>query len=399
MDRVDSAVSRNRLLVGRTSLTHQREVIERLLPERRLQIILGARGVGKSTLVRQFARRHLPPAATAYLSLEDLVFDENTLFDVVAYLYDKGIRYILLDEVHRYREWSRELKLLYDSYEDLRVVVTGSSVAALTRGDFDLSRRAVRFRMPGLSWREYELLVHGHRLPRVGLADVVERPGELTAEVLSTVRAPVARYANYLRTGYFPFCLEEDVEEFYLQRVRSAAMLAIDQDVVLSAGIRAETAHKLKRLLGLVASSVPYTPNLSTVAQQLATDRGSVYQLLSLLEQSLLVRRLWAPGATPKTLAKPEKLYLQNTNLAAALGPVDKGTLRETAFAMNVSERYDVRASQRGDFAVEGYEFEVGGARKKRQQLKGSPNGFRVVDDVEAGGGDRLPLYLFGLLD
>lgn len=397
-EQVQEIVRRNRTIIARTKTDYLRDVVHQLNSTRRLQLILGARGVGKSTAVRQFAKSTLDHSITAYLSLEDLVFDRMSLVEVATLLHDIGIRHLLLDEVHRYKNWSRELKLVYDGLPELKLIVTGSSVAALSRGDSDLSRRATRFLMPGLSWREYLSMLHKIDLPIVSLGDILKNSSEIESEVLSKVESPVRAFKQYLFRGYFPFSFEEEIDSFYLQAVRSSAMVAIDQDVVHTAGIQVESTHKLKRLLALLSEGVPFTPNLSTIAQQIGADRKTVYLLLELLERSLLITRLWSEGQSPKTLAKPEKIYLQNTNLSYALGNPDLGNLRETAFLMCTSVKHEVAAGNFGDFAIEDSHFEVGGSGKKRKQIADAPNGYRVVDDTEVGGGDRIPLYLFGLL-
>ena len=398
LPQVVDLVARNRAIIDEVELRHRRSVVAQLHEGRRLQVILGARGVGKSTALRQFAKLSLPPSQTALLSLDDLIFSADTLVDLGTALHDAGYRFLLLDEVHRYANWSREVKILYDRFPTYRITVTGSSITSLNRGDGDLSRRAARFTLRGMSWREWVAFAEGSTLPHPTLAELLTDAGDYVAEVRRQVASPVASYKAYLRDGYFPYRVEEPESAVYLQRVRAAAHLAIDLDIATTAELRPETTHKLKRLLSLIAGGSPYTPNMSTIAQQIGTERRQVYRLVEFMEEAHLVRRLWAAGQTPKTLAKPEKLYLENTNLSYALGNADVGNLRETAFLAAVSESHEVTASRHGDFRIGDTDFEVGGPSKTRKQLARAPKGYRVIDDVEVAGGDRVPLYLFGLL-
>lgn len=392
-------LARNRALIASTPLAHQRALVEQLRPERRLQIVLGARGVGKTTVLLQYARLHLPAATTAYLSLDDLLFSDRSLLDTVSELHDHGVRYVLLDEVHRYANWSREVKLAYDRFPALRQVVTGSSLSHLVAGEGDLSRRAVRFELRGLTWREWLSLSGQASLAPVTLDGLLADPMAAALAAREAVDSPVASFAEYLRRGYFPFTVEETVDAAYLQQVRAAAHLVIDLDLATVAALKPETTYKLKRLLALVAEGSPYVPNVTTIAQQISAERRQAYKLLELAERAHLIRRLWAAGATPKTLTKPEKLYLDNTNLSFALGNADLGNLRETAFLQSVTAaKVDVRASRYGDFEVDGTHFEVGGPRKGRKQIAAAEHGFVVADGVELPAAGRIPLYLFGML-
>lgn len=344
----------------------------------------------------QYGASRLLPAKTVYLPLDDPYFTGTSLLDAVHLLRDRGIRNFLLDEVHRYPNWSRDLKVAYDRYPDVRLVATGSSVSDLTRGDADLSRRAIVHTLNGLSWREYLRLTGAADLQSVDLKSIVTDAADVVALVTAAVESPVASFGEYLRVGYFPFFLEDDVG--YLPRVRQAALVAIDLDLANAADVTAETVRKLKRLLSLIAAGVPYVPNLNTVAQQLGTSRKQIYRLLDLLEQAMLIRRLWSRGRSPKGLAKPEKIYLDNPNLAHALADADIGNLRETAFVAAVQPHHEIGSGKGVDFAVGAFSFEVGGPNKTRRQGGDIPDAYRVLDDTELAYGDVLPLYLFGLL-
>ena len=385
--------------IDRVDLTHTREIVGQLRPGLRLQILLGARGVGKTTALRQYARLHLAGERSAYLDLDDLYFAERRLLETVDQLYERGYRVLLLDEVHRYAGWSREIKTAYDRYEDLRIALTGSSMSALVQGDGDLSRRARWYELTGMSLREYARLVRGIDLPRVALQDLPMRAEELAGTVSEALRphatAPVPLLADYLVSGYYPFVLEDP--EGYLDRLRRACHTAIDIDIAPVGALTPESTHKLKRLLELLAGNVPYRPNVSHVERQLGADRKQVYRLLDLLERAALIRRLWAPGKSPTTLRKPEKIYLDNPNLAHALASVDVGNLRETAFLAMVTPVAEVSAGRTADFVIEGTDYEVGGRGKSRRQLP--DGGVRVVADVAAPfADDVVPLWIFGLL-
>jgi len=380
------------------SVDHVRELMTKLVPERRLQIILGPRGVGKSTLLLQYARLQLPLSRTAIFSLEDILFRRYDLVELAASLHAEGYRYLLLDEVHRYSDWSLAVKVIYDRYRDMRILVTGSSVSSLVAGDADLSRRAVKFAMRGMAWWEWCKLDQGVDLPRYSLEELLHDPGAAVAEVKRAISAPLPSFRRYLQRGYFPYTLEEPDDRVYLTQVRSAATTTIDVDVVSTAGITTETTRKLGHLLTLIASNVPFTPNMSTIARQIGTDRNQTYRLFDLLEKAALIKRLWAAGVTPKILAKPEKVYLDNPNLAFALTQPDIGNLRETSFITAVSEYHDVRAGKYGDFLIEGAEFEVGGPGKGKQQLTGADRGYRILDDIDTAVGNVIPLWLMGVL-
>jgi len=398
-DQLSHLLELGRRRIARVATKHQRDLVEELTPRLRLQIILGARGVGKTTALRQFAKLKLPDELVAYLDLDDLHFAEHRLIDTIDLLYESGYRHVMLDEAHRYAQWAREIKNAYDRYDDLHLLVTGSSMSSLVQGDADLSRRARWYTLHVLSFREYLKLSRGVSLPSASLVDIREYTNDIVEGTLARLReqslAPLPLFAEYLKQGAYPFVLEDAAA--YHDRLRRACHTTIDLDVAPAGSLTHESVHKLKRLLELLASSVPYRPNVSNIERQIAADRKQVYRLLDLLEKAALIRRLWTAGRSPTTLRKPEKIYLDNTNLAYAFGTVDVGNLRETAFLMMTAGQRDVVAGKTADFEIDGEEYEIGGRSKSRRQLPSG--GYRVIADVTSPyAEDVLPLWTFGLL-
>lgn len=365
----------------------------------RLIGIMGARGTGKTTLILQYAQLALPTAKSVYLSLDSLYFQQHTLVEVAEYFYKLGYRYFLLDEVHKYPQWSLEIKNLYDQYVDMQLVFTGSSVVELFRGQADISRRAVFYNLHGLSFREFLALDTGVTLPVVSLPTLLTQHTQISREMLATVTSPLAHLRRYLSLGYYPYYQENETK--YHHRLRNTVNLIVETDVPAVANISYASVVKLKSLLQLIAQSVPFKPNISWISEQVGVKRETVMHYLTLLERAGLLRLL--PTATKGVagMNKPAKIYLDNTNLMTALGTgtPEKGHLRETYFYSQVAPVHTIRYSGMADFEVAGqYLFEVGGKRKTRKQLGHHPAGYVVADDLESGLDKKIPLWLFGLL-
>lgn len=392
---MEELIRLSRDLVQRTPVAPVRFLAERINWSWRLIGIRGARGTGKTTLMLQ-RMRGLEKAV--YLSLDDLYFSRHSMRETVEVLRLRGYQRFFLDEVHKYPDWSREVKNLYDFYPDLMLVFTGSSIIELSKQDVDLSRRAVLYDLPGLSFREYLSLTGVHTAPAISLNDLVFTHENIGMELCRSFR-PLEHFGVYLREGYYPFFLEN--RDDYHQRLRQVVRLVLETDLAQAEGAKVQQVQKLARLLQFLAESTPFKPNILHLSRHIELDRATVLRYLSHLQNARLIGVLHVPGGGLSALQKPEKVYLENTSLAYTLPEQipDTGNLRETFFFNQVSFVAEVAAPDTADFLVANrYLFEVGGKGKKRGQLQGKPDSFLVLDDIETGVGVQIPLWLFGFL-
>jgi hypothetical protein len=361
----------------------------------RLILLLGYRGVGKTTLLLQ--RLQEIGDQGIYFSLDDLYFDSNRLVTVVEQCYALGFRTFFMDEVHRYQFWSKDLKQLYDDYDDIQVIATGSSILELSQGQADLSRRAIVYHLQGLTFREYLQFEKKLDIQALDLETILACHHEISAD-LSEQFSFEKDFKNYLKNGYFPFYLEN--KPLYSQKLMETINLVIDIDIAPFEELNYTTVRTMKKLLYVLSQSVPFTPNISKLSERLEAPRNTILRLLDLLHQAKLIKLLNAEHIKLSYLQKPEKIYFENTNFVHlfADGKANIGSIRETFFFNQLSQIHRVSASKFGDFMVdEKYTFEVGGPNKNFQQIKGIPNSYLAID-VENSVGNKIPLWLFGML-
>lgn len=354
--------------------------------------IVGPRGVGKTTLVLQHIKEQLPRDKSLYVQAEDFYFVSHRLTDLADEFAKLGGKYLFIDEIHKYQDWSRELKLIYDYHSELHIVFTGSSVLDITKGAFDLSRRAYVYEMQGLSYREYLQLFHGIVIPVCSFEQLLRHEMEIPAGFL-----PLQHFSDYLRHGYYPFGNDNDIQR-YIQQVVNATL---ETDIPQYAELSVATARKLKRLLGVIAQSAPFKPNMSQIGGQLEVSRNSIADLCVLLEKSGLIAQLRTSTQGIQGLGKVDKIYLDNPVLIYVLGEphVEIGTVRETFFFNQLRIVRHVASSAVSDFLVDDqFTFEVGERKKKQTQLQGVQNGYVVKDNIETGYGNVIPLWAFGML-
>ena len=368
--------------------------------DNRLIGILGARGTGKTTLLLQYAKNNYGIGdQVLYLSLDDIYFSENKLSDVAARFSEQGGKLLLLDEVHKYPEWAREIKNTYDFYADLKMVFTGSSISDMLRQNADLSRRSVQYYLPGLSFREFLLFTEGNHIPIVSVKDIVNKHVQIAGDISSQLK-PLQHFPNYLRYGYYPF-FKENVSSYHI-RLEQVVKMVIETDLQFVEGFITANTRKIYQLLYLLSVSVPFKPNISKLSEKIGITRNTLLQYLHYLEKAKLVNMLSAAGRSTSILQKPDKLYLENTNLQYALAPgsADKGTLRETFFLnQHLNAGNSITLPLAGDFLVnEQYVFETGGRGKTMEQVKDLPNAYIVADETEIGALKKIPLWLFGMM-
>lgn len=366
----------------------------------RLIVIKGARGVGKTTLLLQYIKEHLElNEKTLYASLDDIYFQANTLVDLAAEFHMNGGQFLFLDEVHKYPNWSMEIKNIYDTYSDLKVVFTSSSVLEIYKGDADLSRRAVTYELEGFSFREYVNLETGHEFQAVDLAAIIENHKELAGAITEKVKV-FPLFHKYIASGYYPFYREG--EDSYLTRLTNVVNLILETDIPSAFKTEYKTIYKLKKLLYIISTALPYQPNVTQLSKSIdTTSRTSTLQYLDYLEKAKLTANLKTGAKGKNILIKPDKVYLENTNLMYAIGDTEtnSGNIRETFFFNQLREKHRVSTSKFGDFLVDHtYTFEVGGKGKKTTQIQGVKDGYVVADNIEVGFGKKIPLWLFGFL-
>ena len=365
----------------------------------RLVGIKGPKGVGKTTMMLQYIKEHYTnPDDAMYVSLDNLWFKTYSLKELTDWFYAQGGRYLFLDEVHYYPHWQTAIKNLIDEYGDLHIVFTGSSMLQLEAGEGDLSRRLIDYHLPGLSFREYLHFEGIADFPVYSLEDILHRHVQISFEVKEKLGNIQPHFNAYLQHGYYPFF--KAVQSGYEIRLQHVVNQVLERDYPLIDDVTIATIEKTKKMLMVLAQSVPQMPTMSKLYGQLETDRNQGLKMLYALSRADLLKLLTDKAKNLKTLSRPEKIFLHNTNLMYALGSnIEIGTVRETFFLNQVSEVASVCYPAKGDFMVnDKYLFEVGGASKTFEQIKDVPNSFLAIDNTETGYKNRIPLWLFGFL-
>lgn len=353
--------------------------------------LVGPRGVGKSTMLLQYIKMQLDEKDTLYVSADHLYFTSHSLVDLADRFYKMGGKHLFIDEIHKYEGWSIEVKQIFDSYSDLQLIISGSSILDITKGMADLSRRVPIYEMQGLSFREYLHLFHGIKMQAVKIENILQHE-----YAIAGVEHPLPLFHDYLRRGYYPFGRDAayDIE---LQQVVAQTM---ESDIPLYLNANVSVGRKLKQLLMVVAESVPFKPVMQKLAEVTGISRNYIQDYLMYMERAGMIAQLRDAVGGIRGLGKTEKVYLDNTNLIYALVPnrADIGNVRETFFMNQMRVVGDVMCSPVSDFLINGMTFEIGGRKKGQKQISEVNKGYVVKDDIETGYANVLPLWAFGLI-
>lgn len=386
-------------LLAATPMDHFRYLYRKIDWEDRLISITGVRGAGKTILLLQYIKENFPDKRNAlYASLDNIWFTRNTLTDLVEQFTAYGGTHLFLDEVHRYPNWCVEIKNIYDSYPGLHLVFTGSSMLEIFKSNADLSRRAINYHLYGLSFREFLEFETGKKYPCLSLEEILSDHINIAANLTQDIKI-LPLFKTYLEHGYYPF-YKEGIKSYPI-RLQNIVNTTLDYDLPAIENIEYATVLKLKKMLMLLSSLVPFTPNMTSLSADIETNRASAMRYLHILEKAALITMLLPAGKTLNLMNKPEKIYLANSNLLQVLStsPVNAGNQRETFFANQVKILHQINSSKKGDFIVDNkYTFEIGGKNKNYNQIKDVENSYIASDEIETGFGNRIPLWLFGML-
>ncbi len=366
----------------------------------RLIGLTGARGVGKTTLLLQkLKEKAVDSSEGLYISLDHLYFSSHTLLGLATEYVKRGGKYLFLDEVHKYETWSIELKNIYDILPELHVMFTGSSVLEMAKTAGDLSRRAIVYKLETMSFREYLHYEHNIAFEKIALEDLVTNHVAIAEKIIESGFKPYKYFETFFKYGSYPYSLEGKTT-FY-EKLRATINLIVENDLVAVSGIDFSAGLKIKKLLVAISASVPFKPNINDLAAKIGTDRKNVYRYIDLLERSRLINTLISDEKGLSAMSKPEMIYLENCSLAYALlgAKPEKGMLRETFFYNQLNAVHHVSYTPAGDFLIDHkYIFEVGGKNKTFKQVKNLPSAYIAMDDIEVGYGNKIPLWLFGLM-
>ncbi|WP_241142807.1 ATP-binding protein [Cognataquiflexum rubidum] len=387
-------------ILNQMSDNWSRYLLKDLMVNERLLGLKGLRGVGKTTILLQYMTYQYPEKSKAlYVTSDHPYFYTNSLFNLAGIWYANEGKLLLIDEVHKYPNWSRELKLIYDGFPSLQVFFTSSSALDLYRGESDLSRRLAVQDLEGMSFREYLNFTQKFGFEKLSLEDVLINHQEIATEITKKIH-PLPYFRTYLKSGYFPFAANLP-QESIPSRIIQILNTVLETDLSFAQDYSAGNVAKIKRLLGVIAASAPFEPNISKIAEKLGLGRNTVYLFLHHLQDAKIIRMINMTGKSMGSLQKPDKIYFENPNFTYALqAEANIGAVRETFFINQLSNSgNDISLSKDGDFLVEGkYIFEVGGKNKGFDQIKDMENSHLALDEMEIGFGKKIPLWLFGFL-
>jgi len=378
----------------------EREITQNINWDNRLISIRGSRGVGKTTLMLQYIKRKYGAGTheALYCSLDSVYFSNKQLLNLAEQFYTNGGKQLFLDEVHKYPTWSKEIKEIYDCYPELKIVISGSSLLNILNAEADLSRRCMPYTMPGLSFREYLKFYSNIDIPVYSLKEILETPDKVCTQINKECR-PLAMFAKYLQEGYYPF-FNGNKGDYYVY-IENIVNLVLEQELPLLCGIDPAYIRRIKALLEIITHTVPFEVDITKLSSLLSISRNSLLSYLHSLERSGMITLLYSDNLTVKKLQKPDKIYLNNTNMLYALSSqnIDIGTARETFVVSQLSYNHSIEYGKKtGDFTIDReITFEVGGPDKKFTQIAGVDNSYILSDGIEYATGRRLPIWLIGL--
>ena len=395
-----SLIDRMDYLVSKVSSAFHRYLFDEIKWKNRLVGIKGGRGTGKTTLLRQHVRETFGGVGekALYVSLDDLWFSRNSLIDLADWHRKRGGTHLFIDEVHYLKPWQTYIKNLTDFFPDLSIGYTGSSMLKIDYDGADISRRQIVYDLNGLSFREYLAFEGVGSFEALSLDEIVRNHREIAREITPGVNI-LKHFRDYLEFGYYPFYRED--REYFHVRLQSVVNQVLEVDLPTIEEVTPATVFKAKKMLAILADSVPQTPKMSVLYRELETDRNQGLKLLKALARSGLLGLLSTEKVSLKDMSRPDKIYLDNTNLMYALTrDVNTGCRRETFFLNQLrSSGHEVVYPAKGDFLVDDrWLFEVGGQGKSFDQIKDIPDSYVANDDVEVGIDNKIPLWLFGFL-
>lgn len=386
-------------ILANYKIEFRRGLIDNIDWDEKMIAIKGARGVGKSTLmIQHIIETFKKSSAALYISMDNLMLVDKSIWEIADYHSKHGGTHLFVDEIHKYENWSIDLKNIYDRLPNMNVVFSSSSILQIYKGYADLSRRVVDYQLHGLSFREYLQIETKKTFQKYSLEAILENHLSICESILAEVK-PLSLFKSYLEHGYYPYYLQG--KKSYYQKLNTITNTVLEVDMPYILGINLQNISKIKRLLKIIAGAVPFQPNISKLAEALNITRNTLTQYLYYLEQASLVSMLTIHEKSYSQLTKPEKIFLQNSNLAFALDSVSVniGTLREIFFHNQIAVVGQVNFAAKGDFLVnEKYVFEIGGAKKDFSQIADIENSYLALDEIEIGFGKKIPLWLFGFL-
>jgi len=390
-----------RALLKNVNTTHKRYFYDELKKDEKLLAIIGARGVGKTTALLQYLKEsEIPINEKLYVSADWI--DGESLFEIAETLYKENGKLLIIDEIHKYPNFEKELKIIYDIL-DLRVIVSGSSAISINHAKADLSRRMLIKEVKGMSFREFLKFKYGIETKKVSLNELLKNHVNIAYEILEKIDKPsiIPDFKEYLEIGYYPFYFQNEDKVSYLLKLKETINIVLEVDIPVVSNIKFTTIRKFKKLIEYICTSYPFKPNMQELLIKMdmpKTAYSEIYEYLELLQKAKIIRLIKSANKKDAILTKAEKIYLNNTNLHFCYCKTQEiGTLREVFFA-SILENYQIYAPKQGDFLINGYTFEVGGKNKTKKQIKDLKNAYLVVDDIEIGSGNKIPLWLFGFL-
>ncbi len=397
-------VLESKKFILRNDLSYQRYFIKENKIKHRLTIIVGQRGIGKTTTIAQYMKQH-DTLKSLYVSMDSFLVGEMSMYEIAERFEMEGGKLLCFDEIHKYQNWSQELKSIYDTFPTLQIIASGSSALEINKGSHDLSRRANTLRMVGMSLREYMELTLTIDLPKYSLQEILHSHENIAFEIVGKLekidKKILPLFQRYCKVGYYPYSLSIDDDEIFFDMLSQNINVSISSDLLfVYPSLDGNSIKKLKLLLNIIMESVPFVPVIEKLKNSLDIGDGRTLKdyFIKLEDAGILHLLMKASGKGLRKLEKPEKIYLNNTNLLSITTP-EIGTVRETFFINALSTLHTVTYPQKGDFLVDDtYLFEIGGKTKGFTQIKEIENSFVVSDDIEVGYKNKIPLWLFGFL-
>ncbi|MBQ7269757.1 MAG: ATP-binding protein [Bacteroidales bacterium] len=397
---METLLRKHRALISQVSTDIIRNAMGSIKWEKQLVGIRGSRGVGKTTLMRQYIKNTygVQPGAALYCVMDSLYFTSHSLLDLAGRFHLSGGQHLFLDEVHKYPTWSKEIKEILDLYPDMKITFTGSSLLQILNADADLSRRVLSYDLLGLSFREYLHFYHGIKLPSYKFEQILSDADSICEKVCRSCH-PQPLFESYLRAGYYPF-YDGDTDDYY-SRIENVVNFIIEQEMPVLSGVTPAYTRKLKAMLMFLSNNIPFEVNIAKLSSYLELNKATVLSYLSGMKNAQLLHLLYSKNMSVTKMQKPDKIYIHNTNILYALGSRENiGTVRECFVVNQLSGNHEVEYGKNaGDFLIDGkVTIEVGGKEKSFDQIADIPDSYVFADEMEFPIGKKLPLWMLGFL-